>query len=82
VAQGRPARLQVTKERKLEVAFVSPTQREVRLYHNDKLARKSKRPISNTSMFIHAWDGDRSQTWFVVIRLDQPQYEDKRGVVE
>ena len=76
VAPGRPASLQVTKERKLEIEFITPTRREVRLYVDGKLTRSSKRPVSNHKMAVHGWDGDQKQSWFVVIREDKPTYDE------
>jgi len=77
VAQGRPARLQVTKERRLEIEFISATEREVRLYVDGQLTRSAKGPVSNHEMAIHGWDGDQKQSWFVVIREDKPRYDEQ-----
>ncbi len=82
VAAGWPASLQVTRQRRLEIEFVPPHQREVRLYRDGALTRRLRCSLDHRGMAIQGWDGEERQMWFVVIRDDPPQYDEQRGSVE
>jgi hypothetical protein len=66
VSAGRPAKLQLTKERALGLAMVG-SQVEMHLYRDGKLVRTAKQKVPSAGCEIMGGT-DEKDSWFVVIR--------------
>jgi len=71
LVKGQVARLHLTREREVEVKLLDPPNTQIRLYHKGKLTRCTHQPISE-HMSILGGDGQSGESWFVVVRRDQP----------
>ncbi|MBU6399236.1 MAG: hypothetical protein KGS61_02870 [Verrucomicrobia bacterium] len=74
VAAGTVQKVTLSQDCKIEIQSTSSTTREVRLYRNDKLVRKSRADVRSNGMSIHGGDTTADGAWFVVIRRDKPRY--------
>jgi len=74
IHKGTPSRLQLTKERQLDIAIQGDAQVELRLYRDEKVVRKLKDVVSYRHL-IMGGDSSKDEAWFVVVRRDKPSTE-------
>ena len=74
VFEGKVSRIQLTKERELEVDRRGDGQLELRLFRDGKLVRRMKDLVSHRRV-IMGGDSSKDEAWFVVIRRDKPSTE-------
>ena len=72
VKKGKASRTRLTKEREIEIEFVAAETTEIRLIRNGVLTRKT-RGSKETRLRILGGDKDGEESWFVVVRRDEPQ---------
>jgi uncharacterized membrane protein len=68
---GAKIRLQMTRQRDVEIALTTPTDMTVCIYLDGRLARKRVQPI-DTAFYIAGGDNE-AQSWFIVVRRDKPE---------
>ena len=77
VKNGKKGKVRLSKDFEVEIELFSPappaTVREIRLFKKGVLACKSKREIGSKKMAILGSDSKDGNSWFVVVRRDQPQ---------
>ena len=74
VRPGESKKVELSRERSIEVVPGTNGKVEVRLYRGKNLARKSCHKVNDRMMAIFGGDeGERA--WFVVVRRQEPQYE-------
>jgi hypothetical protein len=77
IKNGKKGKVRLSKDFEVEIEFTSPvppaTVREIRLFKNGVLACKSKREIGSKKMAILGSDSKDGNSWFVVVRRDEPQ---------
>ena len=74
VRAGKVSRIQLAKERELEVQMRGDGPLELRLFRDGKLVRKMKDLVSHRRV-IMGGDSSKDEAWFVVIRRDKPSTE-------
>jgi hypothetical protein len=74
VREGKLSRIQLTRERELEVQIGGDRQLQLRLFRDGKLVRKMKDLVSHRRV-IMGGDSSKDEAWFVVIRRDKPSTE-------
>lgn len=72
VKPGGRNRQRLTPQREVEIALTSPRSMTVSLYNQGKLSRQRKQS-ANTAFFIAGGDRDNSESWFIVVRRDNPE---------
>lgn len=70
----KTSRLALTDDRALEIELLDAGQSELRLYRKDKLVRRSRQPF-DSKLAIMGGDGEKDQSWFIVVRKDKPRDE-------
>jgi len=75
LAKGNVARVPLTPEREVEIKLLDAPNTQIRLYHNGKVTRCSRQPISE-HMCVLGGDSTSGDPWFVVVRRDKPRDED------
>ena len=71
VERGKVKKIQLNKERTVEIELVKPTVSEIRLYLNGNLVRVSRQSIQS-GISIMGGDRETDESWFVVVRRDKP----------
>jgi hypothetical protein len=74
IKDQKPAKIQLTGDRSVEVVPAADGKIEVRLYRGKQLARKSCHKSHDRMMAIFGGD-EGEKAWFVVVRREEPQYE-------
>ena len=74
VPAGKSKKVQLSRERTVEVMPAANGKVEVRLYRGKNLARKSCHKVNDRMMAIFGGDEGR-RAWFIVVRRQEPQYE-------
>lgn len=69
---GGKNRQRLTPQREVEIALTSPEEMTVSLFNNGKLSRLRKQ-AADTAFYIAGGDHDLTESWFVVIRRDNPE---------
>jgi hypothetical protein len=69
---GEKARKQMSPQHDVEIALTGPQEMTVSMYSNGKLTRKRKQSVE-TGFYIAGGDKDDTQSWFIVVRRDNPQ---------
>jgi len=72
VEKARVHRYRLSDLRDVEIELVNPAEIEIRLFLKSKLVQKSRQLLS-THMGIMGGDRTKHESWFVVVRRDQPQ---------
>ena len=68
---GTTARRRMSPQREVEIAWTSPKDVTISLYIDGKLTRKRQQSI-DTSFYIAGGDRDGSESWFIIVRKDNP----------
>lgn len=68
----KTSRVALTDDRVLEIELMDAGQSELRLYRKDKLVRRSRQPF-DSKLAIMGGDGEKDQSWFIVVRKDKPK---------
>jgi hypothetical protein len=68
---SQTTRKRMSAQQEVEIALLSPLEMTVSIYSNGKLTRKRKQPI-DTAFYIAGGDRDNTQSWFIVVRRDNP----------
>jgi len=68
---GAKVRKRVTPQREIEIAWPAPKDMTVCIYTDGKLTRKRQQSIE-TAFYIAGGDSDATQSWFIVVRRDNP----------
>jgi hypothetical protein len=71
VEEGKPAKVDVSQQRRLEVSFVDGNGLEVRMFKDSRLVRKTREKRGLSFMLMGGDDGKR-QSWFIILRRDKP----------
>ncbi|MGP8236145.1 MAG: hypothetical protein ACLQVW_12125 [Limisphaerales bacterium] len=69
---GSKSRQRLTPQREVEIALTSPQDMTVSIYKEGKLSRRRKQ-AANTAFFIAGGDRDNTESWFIVVRRDNPE---------
>jgi hypothetical protein len=69
---GSKNRQRLTPQREVEIALSSPQDMTVSIYNEGKLSRRRKQ-AANTAFFITGGDRDNTESWFIVVRRDNPE---------
>jgi hypothetical protein len=69
---GGKNRQRLTPQREVEIALASPQNMTVSIYNEGKLSRRRKQ-AADTAFFIAGGDHDSTQSWFIVVRRDNPE---------
>jgi hypothetical protein len=72
VEHGKAQRCRLSDVREVEIELVNPSEIEIKLYSNGRLAQKS-RQLVRTHMGIMGGERTADESWFVVVRRDEPQ---------
>jgi len=72
--QGKSERVKLPDGLEVEIDRAKEDKREVRLYRDGKLTRKLTQPANKTMTIIGGMSGS-DNSWFVVVRRDQPGIE-------
>ena len=75
LSKDKVVRLQLTREREVELKLLDPPNTQIRLYHNGNVTRCSRQPIGE-HMCVLGGDSTSGDPWFVVVRRDKPQDND------
>ena len=81
VQNGKADRVRLSKDCEVEIKVIPATAaatnavREIRLFRKGALICKSKREIGSMKMSILGGDSKDGNSWFVVVRRDEPQYQ-------
>jgi hypothetical protein len=59
---------------RIEVQLISPDSREVRIFRDGRLVRKSRADARSDGISIHGGDTKADGAWFVVVRRDKPEH--------
>src|ERR1044071_1119822 len=71
LSPDRVARLQLARDREVEIRLLDPPHTQIRLYHKGKLTRCAHQPIGE-HMTILGDESKSGECWFVVLRRDRP----------
>jgi hypothetical protein len=71
VQSGSKTRVRLSPEREIEMELRGAGESEIRLYTAGKLVQKSKQSLESR-MSIMGGNRENDESWFVVIRRDQP----------
>jgi hypothetical protein len=69
---GSKNRQRLTPKREVEIALTSPHNMTVSIYNEGKLSRRRKQ-AADTPFFIAGGDHDNAESWFIVVRRDNPE---------
>jgi hypothetical protein len=69
---GGKDRQRLTPQREVEIALTSPRTMIISLYNEGKLSRR-RQQAADTAFYIAGGDHDNTQSWFVVVRRDNPE---------
>jgi len=72
VEMAKVRRYRLFDLRDVEIELINPAEIEIRLFLKGKLVQKSRQLLS-THMGIMGGDKTKHESWFVVVRRDQPQ---------
>jgi hypothetical protein len=75
LSKDKVVRVQLTKERGVELKLLDPPNTQIRLYHKGQLTRCSRQPI-NEHLCVLGGDSTTGDPWFVVVRRDKPREGD------
>ena len=67
----KPTRIELPGDRKLQIQLTGPKEVEVRLYRRTGLVTKTRHAL-NGQMFILGGEEDSRESFFVVVRADEP----------
>jgi hypothetical protein len=71
LARGEKTRIQLSKEREVEIDLRNPAKRKVTAYHAGQAVSRLTRPVDE-AMTIIGGDRDTNSVWFIVVRRDKP----------
>ncbi len=71
VSTGHKVRKRISPEREVEIEMSQSQDVAVRIYMNGKLAQIRKQPATG-AFFITGGDKGKDQSWFIVVRDDEP----------
>jgi len=69
---GAKVRKRMTANREIEIAWPSSRDMTVSIYTDGKMTRKREQSI-DTTFYIAGGDSDATQSWFIVVRRDNPE---------
>jgi hypothetical protein len=72
VDPAKPKRLQLSKDREVEIVPRGEREIEIRVYRDGQMIRKS-RQAADVKMTIIGGDREKDEAWFVVVRRDAPR---------
>ena len=71
VHAGKVTKVTISPERVVEIELIGAKQRELRLFQNGELRRRMRGAL-DAKMSILGGDREGGESWFVVVRRDQP----------
>ena len=71
LASGQKTKVQLSKEREVEIDLTHPDKRTVIIYAQGKEVSRITRPVGE-AMSIGGGDRDGKSGWFIVVRRDKP----------
>jgi hypothetical protein len=69
---GAKIRKRMTANREIEIAWPSSRDMTVSIYTDGKMTRKREQSV-DTAFYIAGGDSDATQSWFIVVRRDNPE---------
>jgi hypothetical protein len=72
---GAKVRKRLAAQREVEIAWLGPKDMTVSIFTDGKLTRKRQQSI-DTAFCIAGGDSDATQSWFIVVRRDNPDASD------
>jgi hypothetical protein len=78
VKAGSKVRKQISAQRQVEISWPGSKDMMVSIYAQGKLTRKRTQSI-DAGFYITGGDNDSSQSWFIVVRRDNPDADQALG---